>query len=134
MLFRSIDEKTGLFNVIDTCVDKPVSIQFNTRHYYTGQVLMQRYLLTQNKEMKSGLVTTQEIEKGINLDWINCGISFLVTYDEEYLEFEGKKVNKPAFIIVFDLKSECMAEVIDTLDLYKQAIRSVFEEYVTQED
>ena len=115
-----VDADTGHFNVTDRMVGKPSKLRFNQRHKYAKQVLFQRYVMTQTLAMSDSVTCDKDIEQASCMKWMDCGISFLVTYDDEYIYHEKTRVRKPAFIIVFDLKHLSMIDIIETVAEYKK--------------
>ena len=118
-----LDEESGTFNITDK-LESDSSFAFNEAHKYTQQVMFQRYVVTQTRALSDASICSKDIEEGTILPWIDCGISFLVTYDEE-MEYKKTMIKKPAFIIVFDLSHVTMNPTIDLVKGYKSAFSKI---------
>ena len=121
-------DESGTFNITDK-LESDSSFAFNEAHKYTQQVMFQRYVVTQTRALSDASICSKDIEEGTILPWIDCGISFLVTYDEE-MEYKKTMIKKPAFIIVFDLSHVTMNPTIDLARGYKSAFSKMINDSV----
>lgn len=130
---KPLDANTGAFNVTDRLVRQSTRLRFNHRHRYMKQLLVQRYIITQQRALFDDGMCGKDIEQGSSMKWVDCGISFLVTYEHDYIQYGGIEVNKPAFLMVFDAKDAGMIEIVETFAEYKNTSSMVIENLVSLE-